>query len=83
MALRKNLPFLALAVLALSACGSQRDLRPKPGHQLPIAPYGRAERPSAAELIAAPSQARPGRNIELHQRSEDRPDDPFDLPPRD
>ena len=33
--------------------------------------------------VSSSSIARPGRNIELHQRSEVRADDPFDLPPKD
>jgi predicted small lipoprotein YifL len=71
----------ALALLALTACGSQRDLVPVAGAALPPAPYGRAERPTAAELLQLPPQAAPVRNEELRRQSEEREDDPFDLPP--
>ena len=74
---------LAALMLALGGCGSQADLKPKPPKQLPVAPYGRATRPGSAELLGQTSQARPGRNVELHTRSEPRTDDPFDLPPHD
>ena len=74
---------VALAGLALSlaACGSQRDLAPPPGHELPPAPYGRSDRPTAIELLNPPPQAVPVRSDELRTRSEEREDDPFDLPP--
>jgi hypothetical protein len=71
------------AALALAGCGTQGDLKPKPGHVLPMAPYGRADRPASPELLAQPSQSRPSRNVELHTRSEPRSDDAFDLPPQD
>ena len=70
-------------LLALAACGSQRDLRPAMGHELPPAPYGRADRPTASELLQVPPQAAPVRSEELRRQSEERADDPFDLPPED
>ena len=75
---------LALSLLllpALAACGSQRDLRPAAGQMLPPPPYGRADPPSAAELLEPPPQAVPVRSEELRRQSEEREDDPFDLPP--
>ena len=74
---------IATAVLALvlSGCGSQRDLRPPVGHELPVAPYGRTDRPTAAELLTPEPQAVPVRSEELRRQSEEREDDPFDLPP--
>ena len=78
------LPACAVAaLLVLGGCGARRDIKPKVGHALPVAPYGQQERPGSAELLAGTSTSRPGRNIELHQRSEVRADDPFDLPPKD
>jgi hypothetical protein len=79
----RPLPLIALAcaLLALSACGSQRDLRPAAGHSLPSAPFGRAEAPAAAELLETDPQAAPVRSEELRRQSEEREDDPFDLPP--
>jgi hypothetical protein len=79
--LRRALPQLAL--LALCACGVRTDLKPQAGNTLPPAPYGREARPTAAELLSPPPQAAPERSIELRERSEERADDPFDLPPLD
>ncbi len=70
-----------LLLTALSGCGSQRDLQPAAGATLPQAPYGRADRPSSAELLRIDPQATPARNVELREQSERRADDPFDLPP--
>jgi len=70
-------------VLALSACGVRRDLKPAAGKTLPVAPYGREEPRSTAALLEPPVQAAPERTVELRKRSEERADDPFDLPPSD
>jgi hypothetical protein len=78
--MRYLVPFVAL--LALSACGARTDLKPQAGKSLPPAPYGRAATPTANELLAPRPQAAPERSIELRQRSEERADDPFDLPPQ-
>jgi hypothetical protein len=76
---------LAVAALALllAGCGTVTDLKPKPGKNLPAAPYGRVYRPGAGELLGQSAQVRPGRAVELHTRSEQRADDPYDLPPKD
>lgn len=71
----------ALPLLLLAGCGQMRDLTPPPGRSLPVAPYGREDRPTAAELLEPPPQAAPERSVELRRRSEERADDPFDLPP--
>jgi hypothetical protein len=74
----------ALAILlALGACGVRRDLKPQAGQSLPVAPYGRDEPRSANALLNPPVQAAPARSVELRIRSEERADDPFDLPPSD
>jgi hypothetical protein len=74
----------ALAVLlSLSACGVRADLKPVAGKTLPVAPYGRDDTPSSKELLAATPQAAPERSVELRKRSEERDDDPFDLPPEE
>ena len=77
-------PVAVLAlVVALGACGSRADLKPAVGQALPVAPLGRAGQPTAEELLVRSQQAAPIRNIELRTRSEERQDDPFDLPPPD
>ena len=70
-------------VVVLAACGSRADLKPAAGGALPVAPLGRADRPTADELLVRQQQAAPARNVELRTRSEERADDPFDLPPPD
>ena len=70
-------------VVALAACGSRADLKPAAGRALPVAPLGRADRPTADELLVRSQQAAPARSVELRTRSEERADDPFDLPPPD
>jgi len=72
---------LAPMALALAACGSQKDLAPIAGAELPPPPFGRADPPSAEELLRLDTQAAPERNVELRRESEAREDDPFDLPP--
>ena len=75
---------VALALLtALSACGVRTDLKPKAGQPLPVAAYGRDTPATTAQLLDPPSQAVPERSVELRKRSEERQDDPFDLPPSD
>ena len=71
---------VALGVL-LAACGAKRELVPEPGETLPPAPLGQSVRPDAEALLELAPEAAPERSIELRRRSEERQDDPFDLPP--
>lgn len=80
--MRKVLPVLLLIAL-LAGCGARRELMPLKGHSLPQAPYGRGDKPGPDALLTPPVQAKPQRNIELRSRSENREDDPFDLPPEE
>jgi len=75
----RAVPLVLLILLA--ACGAQRDLEPQAGKSLPQAPFGRADPPTADELLQPPPEAQPARTVELRQQSEEREDDPFDLPP--
>ena len=73
---------VSLAVLlSLAACGQKTTLEPLVGHDLPPAPLGAKARPGADELLALDPLAAPPRAVELRKRSEEREDDPFDLPP--
>ena len=73
---------IALAALAmLAACGQKAALEPVAGNSLPPAPYGAEVQPTADELLALDPEAAPDRRVELRTRSEEREDDPFDLPP--
>ena len=78
----RNLAVIVLA-LGLAACGVRADLKPQAGQSLPVAPYGREQQPSSAQLLAPTPQAAPERSVELRKRSEARADDPFALPPRE
>jgi hypothetical protein len=70
-----------LLLAALSACGSQTDLRPAANQSLPPPPYGREDSPKSVELLTLDPQAAPERSVELRRESQEREDDPFDLPP--
>lgn len=76
----RNLAIAGLAAL-LAACGSQAPLTPPEGASLPTAPYGAPDKPTAEELLRREALAAPERSVELRRRSEERQDDPFDLPP--
>ncbi|MBX7541133.1 hypothetical protein [Qipengyuania sphaerica] len=69
------------ALLALAACGQKAELTPVAGNSLPPMPYGAEVQPDAADLLQLDPQAAPDRSVELRTRSEEREDDPFDLPP--
>lgn len=77
----RRLVLSAVLMLALGACGQRADLKPKAGQGLPPTPYGREESPKAEAMLQVPPQAAPERSVELRRKSEDRTDDPFDLPP--
>ena len=70
-------------VLGLAGCGASSALKPKAGQSLPVAPYGAEQRPTAEVLLKPSPQAAPERSVELRKRSEERVQDPFDLPPPD
>jgi hypothetical protein len=72
---------LLVAVVSLGACGRVADLKPPPGHALPVKPLMARTTPTAKDLLALPTYAKPDRVDELIKRSEARPSDPFDLPP--
>ncbi len=72
---------MALLALSLSACGRMGDLEPVEGASLPPAPYGAADPLTSTELLETSPQAAPERSVELRRESEEREDDPFDLPP--
>lgn len=76
----KALMILGLA-LALSACGSRGDLKLEEGKTLPPAPYGARETPAPDKLLEPAPETRPGRSDEILTESQEREDDPFDLPP--
>ena len=72
---------LLTAVAALGSCGRVADLQPATGQSLPVKPVMARTQPTAKELLARPTWAKPDRVDELERRSQPRPADPFDLPP--
>lgn len=72
---------LIAGTAALAACGRQADLKPAPGHSLPVKPLMARTTPTVEQLLTPPSYARPDRVDELVKKSQPRPQDPFDLPP--
>src|SRR6478672_10720766 len=67
--------------LMLAGCGRVADLKPAPGHALPVKPLMARATPTVEDLLTPPPYARPDRVDELVKRSQPRPQDPFDLPP--
>jgi len=76
-----TLVILGMSMLALSGCGNRRVLKPLAGHTLPREPYGSSYKPNADQLLKPPVEAKPERTVDARVRSEERADDPFDLPP--
>ena len=77
----KGRGFALLLALALAACGKQEVLHPPQGASLPVKPAMAATQPTVDQLLTPSAQQRPGRSEELLLKSEERPDDRFDLPP--
>ncbi|HEU4968129.1 hypothetical protein [Sphingomonas sp.] len=78
---RSGRAVVALAILALAACGGKNELTPAAGASLPPKPAAAATPPTPTELMTPSVQARPRRSDELLKQSEERRDDRFDLPP--
>ena len=76
----RKLTILA-ASLALCACGQKAELEPAAGQTLPPVATGAQAPADAQDLLDPVPQAAPERSVELRRRSEEREDDPFDLPP--
>ena len=70
-----------LLALVLAGCGAARELKPRPGETLPVAPYGARSTPTRDQLIRPTTQQRPARSDDLLTSSQARRDDRFDLPP--
>ncbi|MBT8389861.1 MAG: hypothetical protein HKP43_00880 [Altererythrobacter sp.] len=78
---KRSIITLSLAMLALGACGQRADIEPLANASLPTAPFGSEVKPEAEQLLELETLAAPERSVELRRRSEEREDDPFDLPP--
>ena len=76
-----RVPLLLLGLALLAACGNMEPLQPRAGEGMPAKPATAARAPTTDELLTPPAQARPDRQDDGLRRSEEREDDPFDLPP--
>ncbi len=76
----KQLALIPLA-FAVTACGQMGELEPVEGNSMPPAPYGAIDPLTSEELLDTDPMAVPERSVELRRESEEREDDPFDLPP--
>jgi multidrug efflux pump subunit AcrA (membrane-fusion protein) len=72
---------IAGALLLLAACGSRQDLAPRSADRAPPKPIMATAPPTTEQLLALPANARPARQDDGLTKSEERKDDPFDLPP--
>jgi hypothetical protein len=79
--MRHRLIAATCLTLALAGCGGRTALKPAEGQAPPATPFGAKAPPTAQELMQPSTQARPERNAELLKKSQERPEDPFDLPP--
>jgi len=72
-----------ILLIGLAGCGKQEALKPASGHSLPPKPAMAKDTPTTDELLTPGPEARPERSTEQSQvrRSQERRDDPFDLPP--
>jgi len=73
---------LAAVLLALAACGRREALQPAAGEALPVPPATARVQPTVDELLTPTATERPARSEEVLRRSEERPDDRFNLPPQ-
>jgi hypothetical protein len=77
----KRALILCTVALTLAGCGKREALVPLAGAAMPPKPAMAATAPTVDQLLTPSPQQRPGRSEELLQRSEERPDDRFNLPP--
>jgi hypothetical protein len=73
---------IAAACLGLAACGNKQTLHPPAGAALPIKPATAPAPLTASQLLKQPTSERPSRSDELLTKSQPRPVDPFDQPPK-
>lgn len=76
-----RLPLIVLMAV-LAGCGSRGTLTQAPGQPQPPAPAFAAAPPTPEQMLVIPPEAAPARVDDLIRRPEqERPSDPFDLPP--
>ena len=77
---RSKVLIAAALLIGLAGCGQRESLKPAKGHELPPKPATAATTPTVGALLAPPIETRPARSDDVLQKSEERPDDRFNLP---
>lgn len=72
---------LGVVALSLSACGSRKSLKATPDMAPTPVAHGAAKPATPDEMLQTGPQPRPDRSAEPLLRSQERAEDPFDLPP--
>ncbi len=73
--------FALLVLLLLAACGKQGVLTPVPPRPAPVKAADVGKAPTADQMLQLPPQSAPARVDDPVQKSQERPDDRFNLPP--
>lgn len=72
---------VVIGLLLLAGCGKQGELVPREGRAPPPKPAQATVAPTVDEMLKLPPQAQPIRVDDPLSKSEERPDDRFNLPP--
>ena len=72
---------ILVVLLLLAACGKQGRLLPREGRAPPPKPAQATVAPTVDQMLKLPPQAQPIRVDDPLSKSEERPDDRFNLPP--
>lgn len=70
-----------LLLLALAACGKVGKLTPVAPQTAPPKPFAMSVAPTPEDMLRLPPQSQPYRVDDPVEKSQERPDDPFNLPP--
>ncbi len=73
---------LPVLILSLAGCGARGKLKLPEGEPPPPPAYGSTATPTPEALTTPTTQQRPQRSDEILRNSEERPNDPFQLPPQ-
>ena len=80
MPVSARLACIFVLALGAAACGGRAPLVPPPNADVPKPAQAPAP-PTSEEMLTRPDIAQPARQDDSLRRSEEREDDPFDLPP--
>ncbi|MFZ4688608.1 MAG: hypothetical protein ACOYLS_05175 [Polymorphobacter sp.] len=72
---------ILLLALALVACGKQGKLTPVPPQPAPVQAMGTTTPTTPEDMLKLPPQSQPNRVDDPVEKSKERPDDRFNLPP--